>query len=116
MKHARKCVLLQASFYCPGKHVGAQRTLSWKSIVAPQGLALYTALSPVLPLAGIVSLCLLPVVSHLFSALTHLAHQGLAIQVEQTFIFLRFTLCILTNPLPATLVAPLQLQHLLSLW
>lgn len=43
-------------------------------------------------------------------ALSLLVHRGLATQVEQTFIFLRFTLYILTNPLPATRVAPLQLR------
>lgn len=52
---------------------------------------------------------LLPAVSRLFPAFSHLAHHGLATQVEQTFIFLRFSLCIPTTPLPATQVAPLQL-------
>lgn len=99
---------LWASFIALAR-VGARRTWPWKSIVAPGGLALHTALSTVLSLTHIVSLCRLPAVSHLFSALSHLTHQGLATQVEQTFIFLRFTLCILTNPLPATRVDPLQL-------
>lgn len=45
----------------------------------------------------------------LFSTGSHLASQDLAIQVEQTCIFREFTLCILTNPLPAIWVAPLQL-------
>ena len=75
----------------------------------PQWLGSSHSFKPCPSLPSRISLCLLPVVSHLFSALSHLAHQGLSIQVEQTFIFLRFTLCILTNPLPATPVAPLQL-------
>lgn len=54
-------------------------------------------------------LCLLPAISHLCSAPSHLAHQGLAAQVEQPLTVLRFTLCIPTNLLPATPVAPLQL-------
>ena len=91
----------------------AQRTLSWKSVVAPSRPALYEALSLVLwrALSSRVN-CFpqrLPVVSHPFSALSHLAHHGLATQGEQAFIFLRFTLCTRTTPLPATGVVPLQL-------
>lgn len=91
----------------------AQRTLSWKSVVAPSRPALYADLSPVLSRALSSRMhCFpprLPAASHPFSALSHLVHHGLAAQGEQAFIFLRFTLCTLTPPLPATLVAPLQL-------
>ena len=67
------------------------------------------ALSPVLfPFAALCGL-------HPFSALSHLAHHSLAAQ-EQAFVFLRFALCTLTTPLPATLASLSSSQHLLSLW
>lgn len=84
----------QRARHRPGRTAGAPRPGTSPSC-KPHAFAL------------IASLRLLPKAS--LPALSHLAHPGPAIQAEQSFILLGFTLCMPRNPLPAGGAAPLQL-------